>query len=52
MARTLANATFTAVEPLTKAMEHLDRFSSLRARHQEDPEAVRILARAGVRTRW
>ena len=52
MARTLANATFTAVVPLTKAMEHLDRFFSLKAKQQDDPETARVLSRAGFRTRW
>jgi hypothetical protein len=49
MARTLANATFAAGMPLEKAMEHLARLSSLLARHDENPEMARLLARFRVR---
>ena len=44
MARTLANATFTASVPLSKAMEFLERFSSLTAQYQETPEMARLIA--------
>ena len=51
MARTVAAATFSAGAPLSKAMEHLQRFSSLLAKYQDDPRMARRLARAGFRAR-
>jgi hypothetical protein len=51
MARTVAAATFSAGAPLRKAMEHLQRFSSLLTKYQDDPRMARRLARAGFRTR-
>jgi hypothetical protein len=51
MARTVAAATFSAGAPLSKALEHLRRFSSLLAKYQDDPRMARRLARAGFRAR-
>jgi len=51
MARTVAAATFCAVAPLSKAMEHMTRFSSLMAQHGDQPKTARRLARAWFRTR-
>jgi hypothetical protein len=51
MARTVAAATFSAGTPLTKAMEHLQRFSSLLKKYQDDPQIARRLARAAFRAR-
>ena len=51
MARTVAAATFSAGAPLSKAMEHLERFSSLLSKYQDDPRMARRLARAGFRVR-
>jgi len=51
MARTVAAATFSAGAPLSKAMEHLQRFSSLLTKYQDDPRMARRLARAGFRAR-
>ena len=51
MARTVAAATFSAGAPLSKAMEHLERFSSLLTKYQDDPRMARRLARAGFRAR-
>jgi hypothetical protein len=51
MARTLAAATFCAVAPLCKAMEHMTRFSSLMAQYGDQPKMARRLARAWFRTR-
>ena len=51
MARTVAAATFSAGAPLSKAVEHLQRFSSLLTKYQDDPRMARRLARAGFRVR-
>jgi hypothetical protein len=51
MARTIAAATFAAGVPLSKAMEHLERFSSLMTKYQETPEMARMLARACYRAK-
>jgi hypothetical protein len=51
MARTVAAATFSAGAPLNKAMEHLQRFSALLKKYQQDPQMARRLARAGYRAR-
>jgi hypothetical protein len=51
MARTLANATFTAAVPLHKAIEFQERFSLAMTRHQETPEIARIIARASYRAK-
>src|SRR5439155_25081077 len=51
MARTVAAATFSAGAPLSKAMEHLQRFSSLLKKYQDDPQMARRLARAAFRAR-
>jgi hypothetical protein len=51
MARTVAAATFSAAAPLHKAMEHLERFSSLLAKYQDTPHLARRLARAGFRAK-
>jgi hypothetical protein len=51
MARTIAGATFAARVPVSKAMEHLERFSSLIAKYQETPEMARMIARACYRAR-
>jgi hypothetical protein len=47
IARTLANATFTAGMPLGKAMEHLQKFLTSIARQKDHPDVARLLARAG-----
>jgi hypothetical protein len=49
MARTVAAASFSAGAPLSKAMEHLDRFSALLKKYQDRPQLARRLARAGFR---
>ena len=49
IARTLANATFTAGMPLGKAMEHLQKFLTSIARQKDHPDVARLLARAGFR---
>ena len=51
MARTIAAATFAAGVPLSKAMEHLERFSSLMTKYQETPEMARMIARACYRAK-
>ena len=51
MARTVAAATFAANVPLSKAMEHMQRFSSLVTKHQETPELARMIARACYRAK-
>jgi hypothetical protein len=51
MARTVAAATFSAGAPLSKAMEHLQRFSSLLKKYGDDPQMARRLARAAFRAR-
>jgi len=51
MARTVAAATFSAGAPLSKAMEHLQRFSTLLTQYQDDPQMARRLARASFRAR-
>jgi hypothetical protein len=51
MARTVAAATFSANVPLSKAMEHIKRFWSLVAKHQETPEIARTIARACYRVK-
>lgn len=51
MARTVAAATFSAGMPLSKAMEHLERFSALMAKYQDNPDTARRLARAEFRMR-
>jgi len=51
MARTVAAATFSANVPLSKAMEHMQRFSSLVTKHQETPELARMIARACYRAK-
>jgi hypothetical protein len=51
MARTVAAATFAANVPLSKAMEHMQRFSSLIAKHRETPELARMIARACYRSK-
>jgi hypothetical protein len=51
MARTIAAATFAAGVPLSKAMEHLERFSSLMTQYQERPEMARMIARACYRAK-
>jgi len=51
MARTIAAATFAAGVPLSKAMEHLERFSTLMTRYQETPEMARMIARACYRAK-
>jgi hypothetical protein len=50
MARTLANATFTARRPRTKATEHVARFAALIRRFIDEPAVVRRVARAAFRT--
>jgi hypothetical protein len=47
LARTLANATFTAGMPLGKAMEHLQKFLTSIARQKDHPDVARLLARTG-----
>jgi hypothetical protein len=37
--------------PLSKAMEHMQRFSSLVTKHQETPELARMIARACYRAK-
>ena len=49
IARTLANATFTAGIPLGKAMEHLQKFLTSIAKQKDHPDVARLLARAGFR---
>jgi len=49
IARTLANATFTAGMPLGKAMEHLQKFLTSIAKQKNHPDVARLLARAGFR---
>jgi hypothetical protein len=49
MARTVAAATFSAGAPLDKALEHLERFSSLMTKYQDRPRLARRFARAGFR---
>jgi hypothetical protein len=49
IARTLANATFTAGMPLSKAMEHLQKFLTSIAKQKDHPDVARLLARAGFR---
>jgi hypothetical protein len=49
IARTLANATFTAGMPLGKAMEHLQKFLTSIAKQKDHPDVARLLARAGFR---
>jgi hypothetical protein len=49
IARTLANATFTAGMPLGKAMEHLQKFLTSIARQKDHPDVARLLQRAGFR---
>jgi len=49
LARTLANATFTAGMPLGKAMEHLQKFLTSIAKQKDHPDVARLLARAGFR---
>ena len=51
MARTVAAATFSAGMPLSKAMEHLERFSALMAKYHDNPDMARRLARAEFRMR-
>jgi hypothetical protein len=51
MARTVAAASFSASMPLTKAMEHLERFSALMQKYKDRPLLARRLARAGFRAR-
>lgn len=51
MARTVAAASFSSSMPLTKALEHLERFSALLKKHQDKPQFARRLARAGFRAR-
>jgi len=51
MARTVAAATFAANVPLSKAMEHMQRFTSLMTTHQERPEMARMIARACYRAK-
>jgi len=49
IARTLANATFTAGMPLGKAMELLQKFLTSIAKQKDHPDVARLLARAGFR---
>lgn len=49
IARTLANATFTAGMPLGKAMDHLQKFLTSIAKQKDHPDVARLLARAGFR---
>jgi len=49
IARTLANATFTAGMPLGKALEHLQRFLTSIAKQKDHPDVARLLARVGFR---
>ena len=49
IARTLANATFTAGMPLGKAMEHVQKFLTSIAKQKDHPDVARLLARAGFR---
>ena len=49
IARTLANATFTAGMPLGKAMEHLQKFLTSIAKQKDHPDVARLLARVGFR---
>ncbi|HET9833880.1 MAG TPA: hypothetical protein VFP91_19290 [Vicinamibacterales bacterium] len=49
IARTLANATFTAGMPLGKAMEHLQKFLTSIARQKDHPDVARLLARVRFR---
>jgi hypothetical protein len=51
MARTIAAATFAAGAPLSKAMQHLEHFSSLITKYQETPELARMIARACYRAK-
>jgi predicted nucleic acid-binding protein len=51
MARTVAAASFSASMPLTKAMEHLERFSALMQKYKDKPQLARRLARAGFRAK-
>ena len=51
MARTVAAATFAANVPLSKAMEHMQRFASLLTKHRETPEMARMIARACYRAK-
>ena len=50
VARTLANATFTARAPRQKAMAHFKQFAELIQRFQGDVDFARILAKATFRT--
>jgi hypothetical protein len=49
LARTLANATFTAGMPLDKAMQHVQKFLTSIAKQKDHPDVARLLARAGFR---
>ena len=49
IARTLANATFTAGMPLSKAMEHLQKFLTSIAKQKDHPDVARLLASVGFR---
>jgi hypothetical protein len=51
MARTVAAASFSASMPLTKALEHLERFSALMLKYKDRPQIARRLARAGFRAK-
>lgn len=51
MARTVAAASFSASMPLTKALEHLERFSALMLKYKDKPHIARRLARAGFRAK-
>jgi hypothetical protein len=51
MARTVAAASFSASMPLTKALEHLERFSELMRKYKDKPQMARRLARAGFRAK-
>jgi hypothetical protein len=51
MARTVAAASFSAGAPLSKAMEHLERFSALLQKYKDKPQFARRLARAGFRSK-
>jgi len=50
IARTLANATFTAGMPLGKAMDHLQKFLTSIAKQKDHPDVARLLVRAGFRS--
>jgi hypothetical protein len=50
IARTLANATFTAGMPLGKAMAHVQKFLTSIAKQKNHPDVARLLARAGFRS--